>query len=125
MDVRVYWGDTDEVFKEGAGQYIGSFIPGYGGPILIGAHDSLYFEPLEEVQEGDIFILRTNYGEFEYQVTETKIASANDDEVFDNTTDEEQLVLYTCYPFGALIGIKDQRFYVFADKISGPVISTE
>ena len=106
MDVKVFWGDTDRVFKEGAGQYIGSFLPGF-------------------VKNGDVFVLRTNYGEFQYRVTETKIADAKDSEVFFDNSDKEQLILYTCYPFGALIGIKDQRFYVCAEKIAGPVISEE
>ena len=122
MDVKVYWGDSDAVFREGAGQYIGSFLPGYGGVILLGAHDSMYFEPLEDVKEGDVFVIKTNYGEFEYEVTEIKIGSDDDDEVFDYISDDEQLVLYTCYPFGTLIGVKSERFYVFADKISGPVV---
>ena len=125
MDVKVFWGDTDRVFKEGAGQYIGSFLPGFGHMVLLGAHDSLYFEPLQDVKNGDVFVLRTNYGEFQYRVTETKIADAKDSELFFDNSYKEQLILYTCYPFGALIGIKDQRFYVCAEKIAGPVISEE
>lgn len=120
MDVPVYWGDSNRVFREGAGQYIGSFLPGYGDVILIGAHDALYFAPLEDVKENDTFEIRTNYGIFAYRVTETKIASTADSEVYQNLSGAEQLVLYTCYPFGTLIGVKDKRFYVFADKISGP-----
>lgn len=125
MDVPLYWGDSDRVFREGAGQYIGSFIPGYGGVILAGAHDSMYFEPLQDVKEGDRITVRTNYGIFTYRVTSTKIASDSDSEVFNDLSDSEQLVLYTCYPFGALIGVKNQRFYVFADKVSGPEIIRE
>lgn len=122
MDVAVFWGDSDRVFREGAGQYIGSFLPGYGGVILLGAHDSMYFEPLEDVKKGDEFIIRTNYGIYTYKVTETKIASDDDSEVYGNLGNKEQLVMYTCYPFGALIGVKNDRFYVFAEKISGPEI---
>ena len=125
MDVAVFWGDSAQVFREGAGQYIGSFIPGYGGVILLGAHDSMYFEPLENVREGDEFVIRTNYGIFTYRVTETKIASDDDDEVYGELSGDEQLVMYTCYPFGALIGVKEQRFYVFADRVSGPDIIKE
>lgn len=124
MNVRVYWGDSDKVFREGAGQYIGSFIPGYGGLILLGAHDSMYFAPLEDVKTGDEFTIRTNYGVFKYKVTETKIGSDGDSEVFEDVSGET-LVMYTCYPFGALIGVKNQRFYVFAEKISGPEIIRE
>ncbi|MGN0390238.1 MAG: class D sortase [Wujia sp.] len=122
MDVAVFWGDSDRVFREGAGQYIGSFLPGYGGVILLGAHDSMYFEPLQDVREGDEFVIRTNYGIYTYRVTETKIASDDDSEVYGNLADGEQLVMYTCYPFGALIGVKNERFYVFAEQISGPEV---
>ena len=75
MDVPLYWGDTDRVFRYGAGQYIGSFLPGSGSTILVGAHDSMYFAPLENVEVGDIFDVKTNYGEFQYKVVDMKIST--------------------------------------------------
>jgi sortase A len=36
--------------------------------------------------------------------------------------EEEKLIMYTCYPFETLVGTKQDRLFVFADKISGPVV---
>jgi sortase A len=35
---------------------------------------------------------------------------------------QEKLIIYTCYPFETLVGTKQERLFVFADKISGPTV---
>lgn len=35
LSVRLYWGDSDAILDKGAGQYIGSSLPGYRKPLLI------------------------------------------------------------------------------------------
>jgi sortase A len=116
----LFWGDSDKVLKQGVGQYIGSFMPGFGRPLLLSGHDSTYFAPLEEIQTGDIIKITTNYGDYEYKVMGTGITSSHDQKAYDLGQNEEELILYTCYPFGALIGVKDQRYFVYADKVKGP-----
>lgn len=118
----IYWGDSDKVLKLGVGQYIGSFMPGYGKPLLMSAHDSTYFAPLEDIAIGDIIKITTNYGNYEYRITETKVTVASDTSAYDLSQEEEQLILYTCYPFGAFIGMKEQRYFVYGEKILGPEI---
>jgi len=118
----LYWGDSDKALKMGVGQYIGSFMPGNGKPLLLSAHDSTYFAPLDKIEIGYILQITTNYGKYEYQVTETKVTVVGDTTAYDLKKDDEQLILYTCYPFGALIGVKNERFFVYADKILGPEI---
>lgn len=122
LSVPIYFGDSDKVFKNGAGQYMGSYMPGYGKPILIGGHDSTFFAPLEHTQEGDIIKIITNYGNYEYKVTGMKVATASDVSAYDLSQNQEQLILYTCYPFSTVVGNKSQRYFVYADKIAGPVI---
>ncbi len=122
LKAPVYFGDSDKVLKKGVGQYIGSFIPGNNKPVLIGGHDSTYFEPLESVKEGDTLVITTNYGIYNYKVTHMEIKSAADTSAYNLNQDKEELILYTCYPFGAVVGIKDQRYFVYADKASGPEI---
>ncbi|MDF2544145.1 MAG: hypothetical protein K0S47_3863 [Herbinix sp.] len=118
----IYWGDSDKALKQGVGQYIGSFMPGYGKPLLMSSHDSTYFAPLEDIEIGDVIQITTNYGDYEYKVTDLKVTNASDRSAFDLTQDKEELILYTCYPFGAMIGVKNERYFVYADKISGPEI---
>lgn len=122
LSAPVYFGDSDKVFKNGVGQYMGSYMPGYGKPILIGGHDATFFAPLEFIKQGDIIKITTNYGNYEYKVIDMKVAEATDKSAYDLSQDQEVLILYTCYPFGAMIGNKSQRYFVCAEKITGPVI---
>lgn len=118
----LYMGDTKAILKTGIGQYYGSFIPGYGKPLLLAAHNTTYFRPLQDIVEGDIVTISTSYGIYEYKVTGTRVALATDESAYDLMQDKEQLIMYTCYPFDMLTASKSERFFVYADKISGPNI---
>jgi sortase A len=114
----VYYGDSDTAFENGAGQYPMSGLPGEGRPILIGGHDGTFFAPLEQLVPGDMIKLTTEYGSFDYKVTEVRIADAKDTTAYDLTQQKEQLILYTCYPFGQLVGDRRNRYYVYCDILS-------
>lgn len=123
VNAPVYMGDKGSLLTKGAGTYLGSAIPGMGGTVLIGAHDTTYFSGLEKVQKGDTFKFTTGYGVYGYKVTDTKIVNEdNYDNAYDLNSDREQLVLYTCYPFGKLNGTKTDRMFVYLDKTDGPDI---
>ena len=111
----LYYGDNNYSLQNGAGQYELSGLPGEGKPILVGGHDGTFFAPLEDVGEGDIITVKTTYGKYEYQVSEIRIADKDDAPAYDLTLDQEQLILYTCYPFGQLIGEREQRLFVYCD----------
>lgn len=117
LDVPLYYGDTEEILKKGVGQYTGSGLPGGGKPILIGGHDATFFQPLEQISEGDMVKIVTNNGINIYKVTETKIFNQNNKNAYDLEKASEQLILYTCYPFGAVLGTTQQRFFVYAEKV--------
>lgn len=118
----VYFGDNNDILRVGTGQYIGSFIPGYGRVILLCAHNTTFFKPLQYVKVGDVFTFKTSYGVYQYKVTETRIADHQDSSAYDLLKEEEQLILYTCYPFETLAGTKTDRLFVYADKIAGPTV---
>jgi sortase A len=120
-DLPLYFGDSKQILKKGAGQYIGSFIPGYNRPILIAGHNNTYFNTLKELQISDIVTITTNYGIYKYKIYDTKVTDADDDSAYDLSLKKEQLILYTCYPFD-IVGFTDQRYFVYAEKISGPEI---
>ena len=117
LEAPIYYGDSDVVYGNGVGQYTASGLPGEGKPILIGGHDSTYFASLEQIEAGDLVYITTNYGQFEYKVTSTKVADAMDTTAYDLSQTKEQLILYTCYPFGQLIGDRSDRYFVYCDKI--------
>lgn len=119
IEAPLYFGDSSSVLSSGLGQYNGSFLPGFGRPILISGHNNSYFNSLQYINKGDEITITTNYGVYKYQVTETRIASYDDKSAYDLSADKETLILYTCYPFDTL-GLTPQRFFVYADKVSGP-----
>jgi sortase A len=125
LDASVYWGDTDEILKAGVGQYMGSFLPGFDRTILLSAHNTTYFKPLQLIEVGDCITYNTNYGKYDYRVTEVQVIHMNDAKEMQEellSYEEEKLIMYTCYPFETLVGTKQDRLFVFADKISGPVV---
>lgn len=121
IDAPLYFGDSSAALNSGLGQYNGSFLPGMGRPILISGHNNSYFNSLQYISIGDEIVITTNYGIYRYQVTETAIKNETDKSAYDLGAQEEVLILYTCYPFDTL-GFTPQRFFVYADKISGPEI---
>lgn len=123
IDAPVYMGDSGSVLVNGAGTYLGSSIPGDGKTILVGAHCTEYFAGLEYVEKGDKFEFVTTYGMYTYKVKDIVIAEGEDiDKTYDLASDEEQLVLYTCYPFGKWQGAKESRMFVILNPVSGPKI---
>jgi LPXTG-site transpeptidase (sortase) family protein len=126
LSANLYFGDSNEVLRYGIGQYGGSFLPGFGGTLLLAGHNTTYFLPLKDIQVEDIIQITTNYGVYQYQVTETKILKYDDDSAFDlSQREEEQLVAYTCYPFEQIGAVTQERFFVYADKVSGPDVMDE
>ena len=120
LNAPLYMGDDDSITRVGAGQYLGSFLPGYGRIILVAAHCTTFFKPLQYAKEGDVIVVKTSYGIYQYEVSKIKVYKADDMDAYDLSQDYEQLVLYTCYPFRLLSGSRQQRMFVYADKISGP-----
>lgn len=119
IDVPLLYGATDECLYVGAGQRVQSVMPGYGKPTMIGGHTIPYFKNLGNISEGDEITIRTFYGIFTYRVTHSRVIQADDASAYDLTQNNEQLILFTCYPLDG-IGEKEQRLLVYADKVSGP-----
>lgn len=119
----LYYGDSEDILKNGAGQYIGSMIPGETGVSLIGGHNMPSFGNIYYLTTGDEVKIYTHYGEYTYQVTETKVSSATDPLVVERLADrsKQAIILYTCFPLDA-IGMTPDRVFVFADYVSGPMI---
>lgn len=121
VDAALYFGDGNAMLRKGVGQYIGSSYPGAGGTVLIAGHNQTYFKGLKNIEAGHIITLKTNYGTYQYRVTETAVKTATDSTAYDLAATKENLVLYTCYPFSRA-GLTSKRFFVYAEYVSGPTL---
>lgn len=121
VDCDVYYGDSETEFSKGAGTFRGARIPGEGGTILMGGHTGTYFRDFESVEVGDDVTFTTSYGEYHYVVTDTRVALDTDTTAYDLEADNENLIMYTCYPFG-IVNPTDERFFVYCDYVSGPTL---
>lgn len=113
-EIPLYYGDSDDILKLGAGTYTGYGMPGEGKRILVGAHDTTYFSVLEETKEGDIITLHTIAGSFSYQVSRMEAVEAGQALQDMGQDSQEELILYTCYPFGETSGVRTLRYLVYA-----------
>jgi len=112
-------GDGDAQLRIGAGHSLHSYLPGQGSNILFGAHHTTHFKKLEHVQIGYIIYFDTAYGRFVYEIDDIFIIKGNDDSVAE-PTENEQLTLYTCYPF-IYYGNAPERFIVTAKLIESEI----
>lgn len=120
MSSALIFGDTKEALKHGVGQYNGSYIPGYGGTILVTGHNYM-FPQVENINIGDVIKVTTSYGVYKYKVSNLKILNQDEYSSLKISDNKETLIYYTCYPFTSF-GDISTRYFIFADYISGPKI---
>lgn len=121
INAPLFFGDGSRELRSGAGQYTGSSFPGLGGTVLIGAHNNTYFSDLGSARPGAKITLKTNYGVYVYEVTDAAVRRADDTSAFDLRAKQENIVLYTCYPFN-MLGLTPQRYFVWGRLVSGPSV---
>ena len=64
--------------------------------------------------------LAKGIGNYTYTIVDSRIADANDKSAYDLKKNEENVILYTCYPFNAYQ--TPNRYFVYAKYASGPQI---
>lgn len=121
IDAPLIYGDDIKNMKKGVEVYSGTYLPGQGRTVLMGAHVTTHFRTLEQVQAGAEIEVRTNYGVYTYVVTGAQIARYDDTSAYDLTRREENLILYTCHRITG-VGATPYRVFVYADYVSGPQI---
>ena len=92
-----------------------------GKTILLAGHNNTFFNDLQHAEAGATVTITTHYGVYTYEVAGTEILDYQDETAYDFTRTDENLILYTCYPFDAL-GFTPNRFFVYAKYVSGPVL---
>lgn len=114
----VYYGETLDVLKKGIGHSSGSYFPGENGSIIYMGHNSKnMLRRLGELKIGDKIKIKTDYGEFNYEIYDTKLVKETEKSKLPIQKEKEILMLYTCYPFNN-IGYATKRYVVYANKIN-------
>ena len=109
-------GTDDRDLKLGVGHYVNSVMPGVKDNSVLSGHRDSVFSKLGQLRSGDLVVIRTSSGTFDYVVRKTRIVLANDRTVI-VPTPTATLTLSTCYPF-FYIGSAPKRFIVSADLIA-------
>lgn len=118
-DIKVFFGDTKEILKKGAGMWINSRFCGQNGKIVISAHVTTDFHELEVTPIGAHVTMDTVYGKYVYEVTDTLIFNYKDKSVVMPADGEEVLFMYTCYPRKNGYQFKTERMALICKKVEG------
>ncbi|MFT9598036.1 class D sortase [Mesobacillus sp.] len=108
--------DADDLEK-GVGHYKGSFYPEENGQIVLSGHRDTVFRKAGDLVIGDQLTMKMPYGDYTYEITGTKIVSADDTSIITLQNSEEELVLTTCYPF-SYVGDAPDRYIIYAKRTS-------
>ncbi len=124
LNVPLYFGDTEEILREGAGQFMGSVYPGELGTSLIGGHNVDDFGKLGAAQVGDEITLQTTYGNYVYRINQIEVRDKKDKKINDMIyqRNDRRIILYTCYPIDSL-GLTNERLFAIGEFVSGPMIN--
>src|SRR3990170_4988289 len=100
----------DAALKRGVAHALGTSFPGQPGVSYLFAHstDTIFNVPrfnavfylLKDLEAGDKVVVFFNSKRYDYQVVESKVTEAEDVSYFTMKTEEQILVLQTCYPPG-------------------------
>lgn len=108
--------DADDL-ERGVGHYKGSFYPEENGQIVLSGHRDTVFRKAGDLVLGDHLTMKMPYGDYTYEITGTKIVSADDTSIITLQNSEEELVLTTCYPFN-YVGDAPDRYIIYAKRTS-------
>ncbi len=115
LEVGIYQGEGNAQLRQGVGHYVGSLLPGEGGNTVLSGHRETAFYALKELKQGDLVYVETDYGTYEYEVSDIYITTP-DDVSPTMPTETEQLTMYTCYPF-VKYGPTPERFVVVSNLV--------
>lgn len=127
VTLPLYLGDSPAVLRAGGGIMPGSSLPigGLGTHAVITGHRGLpssrLFTDLDQVTEGDIFVLHVLNETLTYQVDQIKIVDPQDLTELDIQADKDFCTLVTCTPYG----INTHRLLVRGQRIENIEHSSE
>ncbi len=121
VDAPVFYGDDARQLNQGVGTYMYGYLPGQGRTIMMAAHTNTWFSDLGSAKIGDTITVETYYGVYEYEIVDAQVKDCEDSSAYDFSRTDENIILYTCYPFGT-IGFTRDRYFVYGEYRSGPIL---
>ena len=121
VDCNLYYGDTESELALGAGTYRQTYVPGENGTVLIAGHTGTFFRDFESAALGADICIETRWGTYHYEIADMRVFNKNDASAYDLDADVENVLLYTCYPFGQ-IELTDERYMIYGRFVSGPLL---
>lgn len=115
-ELAIVEGTDPDDLEKGVGHYKGTAYPEQADQIVLSGHRDTVFRRLGDVEIGDIFTLQLPYGNFSYEMVDSKIVDADDTSIIQSTAPEEELVITTCYPF-SYIGNAPDRYIIYAKPL--------
>ena len=122
VDSPVFWGDSERELNRGVGTYMGGWLPGWGRTVMMAGHRNSDFADFRNVEIGAIITVRTHYETYTYEVVDIAVFHMNDTNSYDFLRDEENIILYTCYPFER-IGAAVERLFIYGEPLTGTPVA--
>ena len=110
-------GDSGSSLAFGPGHSFASATPNSAGTTVISAHRDTHFQFLKDIKINETVYLQTTDKTTRYHVYDLQVVDSRTYTIQGNT-DNQTLVLVTCYPFAALTAGGSLRYLVFAMKTS-------
>jgi len=122
VDSPVFWGDSERELNNGVGTYMGGWLPGWGRTVMMAGHRNTDFADFRNVEIGAIITVRTHYETYTYEVVDIAVFHMNDTKSYDFLREEENIILYTCYPFDR-IGAAVERLFIYGEPLTGTPVA--
>jgi sortase A len=115
VDLILLAGASGRTLAFGPGHVSSSALPGKRGGTILSAHRDTHFRFLARVRAGDeVFVEGPEKGRYRYRVTRTDIVDARKTTIA--SSDQNVLVLVTCYPFDTFMAGGPMRYIVTAES---------
>lgn len=112
-EIPIVEGTDEEELAEGVGHYHDTGLPGQNRQILLSGHRDTVFRNFDQLEDGDEFHVKMEYGTYIYEISDHEIVAADNTTVIDPSRKDEYLTVSTCYPF-TVIGSAPDRYVLYA-----------
>ncbi|WP_026679462.1 class D sortase [Fictibacillus gelatini] len=112
----IFHGTNEDELEKGVGHFAGSVLPGERDNSVLAGHRDTVFRKLGEVGKGDLLIVTTSAGKFQYKVKKVRIVDKDDRTVI-VPKPRPTLTVSTCYPF-YYVGHAPKRYVLIANLVS-------